>query len=39
MISVDLTRRPLIPMASASDSSRALTMSVMPTLIPRFFTV
>ena len=39
MISVDLTRSPLIPMASAPVSSRALTMSTMPTLIPRFFTV
>ena len=37
--SVYLTSSPLMPMASALDSSRALTMSAIPTLIPRFFTV
>ena len=38
MISVDLTSRPLMPMASALCSSTALTISLMPILMPRLTT-
>ena len=38
MISVDFTSRPLMPMASALCSSAALTISLMPTLMPRLTT-
>ena len=38
MIRVDFTSSPLMPMASAPVSSRAATISAMPTLMPRLFT-
>ncbi len=38
MISVDFTSRPLIPMASAPCSAAAATISLIPTLMPRFTT-